>query len=62
MYVVVKEHLRHLDGWKWFAEENKLDLSKPFLVERDYDEYAYKGFRLHKSTVTPFDKPLEDYL
>lgn len=66
MYAVVKEHLRDLKGWKHFAIEADLDLSKPFLVAEAYNGYTYKTWFLPAEGLTlvstPLDKSLEDYL
>jgi hypothetical protein len=66
MYAVVKEHLRDLDGWKLFAKQTGLDLSKPFVVKEDYSRYVYESWSLPASAITlvstPLDKSLEDYL
>ena len=66
MYAVVKEHLRNHEGWKRFAKETGLDLSKPFVVYKDYNRYSHKGWSLPESGLTlvstPLDKSLEDYL
>ena len=66
MYAVVKEHLRDLDGWKFFAKQTGLDLSKPFIVAKGCGGYVYESWCLPTSGLTlvstPLDKSLEDYL
>lgn len=66
MYAVVKEHLRDVGGWKHFAKDADLDLSKPFLVEKVSSGYTYKTWLLPVEALTlvstPLDKSLEDYL